>query len=444
MATYQYHYGFGNEHQTECIPGALPLVQTNPQKVPLGLYAEQISGSTFVSEGSSLLRSWLYKKLPSVAIEDFKLTKLAKNWHTPGVGAADLFIDHPQTMRWSKPSSSDSSNQGGEWFDRLVTVCGTGSARIRKGAAMHLGSVSSDASSCFRNADAEMVFLPFSGSLNLETEFGGLKIGVGEIAVIPRGATFRFGKVKGGSEGAHFYLCENYGHPFQLPNRGLIGANGLANSRHFAYPQAQCFADAKGQMVTKYMGAFYQQTLGQSPLDVVAWFGNYAPYKYDLRLFNTMGSISFDHPDPSIFTVLSSPSGVAGEPELDFVIFPPRWLVGEETFRPPYFHRNVMSEYMGILYGTYDAKPGTVEQEGFAAGGGSLHNCMSPHGPELEAYRGAIASDLAPKKLTDTMAFMFESRFPWQVSSLALGADWRQNKYTECWQGFVSAKSNTE
>ncbi len=439
MTTYEYHYGFGNEHQTECVPGALPLVQSNPQKVPMGLYAEQISGSCFVSEGRSLLRSWIYKKSPSVDIKDYSSFKSAKTWLTPGAASESEFVDFPQTLRWSHLEEPFQEGKT-EWFDRFVTVCGTGSVRARKGAAVHLGKVSAEASSCFRNADAEMVLLPYNGALNLETEFGGLRIDVGEIAVLPRGVSFRFGK----SQGSDVYLCENYGSPFQLPNRGLIGANGLANPRHFAYPKAQCFMDVSGLMFTKYMGSFYQQEISRSPLDVVAWFGNYAPYKYDLRLFNTMGSISFDHPDPSIFTVLSSASGVSGEPDLDFVIFPPRWLVGEETFRPPYFHRNVMSEYMGILYGTYDAKPGTKNGDGFHPGGGSLHNCMSPHGPELEAYKSAVDADLAPEKLADTMAFMLESRFPWQVSNQAMQASWRQAKYTDCWRGFEPAavKSN--
>ena len=269
---------------------------------------------------------------------------------------------------------------------------------------------------------------------------GGLSISVGEIAVIPRGIVFSFAS----GSSAKVYICENFGHPFRLPDRGLIGANGLASPRHFAYPQAQCFDDAPGELITKYQGGFYSQKLGRSPLDVVAWFGNYAPYKYDLRLFNTMGSISFDHPDPSIFTVLSSPSGVRGEPDLDFVIFPPRWLVGEETFRPPYFHRNVMSEYMGLLYGTYDAKPGSQKDQGggFEPGGGSLHNCMSAHGPELSAYSEAVSSELKPQKLSDTMAFMFESRHPWQITQAAMQVPWRQKNYTQCWQGFPAAKTH--
>lgn len=182
-------------------------------------------------------------------------------------------------------------------------------------------------------------------------------------------------------------------------------------------------------MVAKFAGNLWNCEIGHSPLDVVAWHGNLAPYKYDLRKFNTIGSISYDHPDPSIFTVLTSPSAEAGVANCDFAIFPERWMVAENTFRPPWYHRNFMSEYMGLVYGQYDAK-----EEGFIPGGGSLHNCMSAHGPDLDAFEKATNSDLKPQKYTDTLAFMFESRYLMRPSKFAMESDALQKDYYKVWQ----------
>ena len=171
-------------------------------------------------------------------------------------------------------------------------------------------------------------------------------------------------------------------------------------------------------------------------IDVVGWHGNYAPYKYDLTRFNTMNTVSFDHPDPSIFTVLTSPSAKPGTANVDFVIFPPRWMVGEDTFRPPYFHRNVMSEYMGLINGVYDAKPAG----GFEPGGGSLHNCMTPHGPETEAFNAASNAKLKPEYLGSTLAFMFESSLVYSPTRHGLETPALQKNYLNCWRGMKRGK----
>jgi homogentisate 1,2-dioxygenase len=259
------------------------------------------------------------------------------------------------------------------------------------------------------------------------TELGIIEIGSGEICVIPRGLKFRVELPDGDARG---YICENYGAQFRLPDLGPIGANGLANARDFETPAAW-FEDREGEfsLTAKFGGNLWSCAIEHSPMDVVGWHGNYAPYKYDLRRFNTIGSISFDHPDPSIFTVLTSPSGDAGIANCDFVIFPDRWLVQENTFRPPWYHRNVMSEYMGLCYGQYDAK-----EEGFVAGGGSLHNCMSAHGPDLDAFEKASNMELKPQKLSGTMAFMFESRYIIRPTRFAMETSELQPEYFEVWQ----------
>jgi homogentisate 1,2-dioxygenase len=187
----------------------------------------------------------------------------------------------------------------------------------------------------------------------------------------------------------------------------------------------------KCQVVAKFMGGLWASEFAHSPLDVVAWHGSYVPYKYDLARFMTLGTISFDHPDPSLFTVLTSPSERAGVANVDFVIFPPRWQVAEDTFRPPWFHRNVMSELMGLVHGVYDAKA-----EGFLPGGVSIHNCLSAHGPDLATFERASSEALAPRKIENSLAFMWESRHVWQPTRFAMSAPELQQDYDKVWDGF--------
>jgi homogentisate 1,2-dioxygenase len=282
----------------------------------------------------------------------------------------------------------------------------------------------------FVNADAEMLIIPQQGALHLFTEMGRMDLAPGWIGVVPRGVRFKV-EVEGECRG---YMTENFGALFRLPELGPIGANGLANPRDFETPVA-AFEDADGEheVIQKYLGHLWTTTLDHSPLDVVAWHGNLAPYRYELARFNTIGTVSFDHPDPSIFTVLTSPSETPGRANADFVIFPPRWMVGEDTFRPPWFHRNVMSEAMGLIHGAYDAKEG-----GFAPGGLSLHNLMSGHGPDVDAWKKASEAELRPVKIDNTMAFMVESCWPYVPTRFAL--DRAQPDYDACWADFPKAR----
>jgi len=304
-----------------------------------------------------------------------------------------------------------------------------GDVHTQTGMAAHIYQVTAPMDEeVFYNADGELLIVPEIGKLHIFTELGRLEIGAAEIAVIPRGTKFKVAPVAGPSRG---YVCENYGAKFTLPERGPIGANCLANPRDFKTPVAAFEdRDEPHRLTVKWSGGFYQTEIGHSPLDVVAWHGNYAPYKYDLRTYSPVGSIAFDHPDPSIFTVLTAPSGEAGTANIDFVIFPERWMVAENSFRPPWYHMNIMSEFMGLIYGQYDAK-----EEGFSPGGMSLHNCMLPHGPDASAFEKASSAPLTPVKLTNTLAFMFETRFAQQLTAYAAELPTLQENYAGCWAG---------
>ncbi|HEX8248114.1 MAG TPA: homogentisate 1,2-dioxygenase [Pyrinomonadaceae bacterium] len=416
-----YQSGFGNEFATEAAKGALPVGQNSPQKAPLGLYAEQFSGTAFTAPRALNKRTWTYRIRPSVLHKPFRQieNKLLKS------SPFDEIVTTPNQLRWNPLPLPDAET---DFVDGLTTIAGNGDLFSQTGIAVHIYRANKSMDErFFYNADGEMLIVPEKGRLGILTELGALRVGAGEIAVIPRGLKFR---VALGDAQVRGYICENYGAQLRLPDLGPIGANGLANARDFETPVAW-FEDREGEMeiVAKFGGNLWACETDHSPLDVVAWHGNYAPYKYDLRKFNTIGSISFDHPDPSIFTVLTSPSGEAGTANVDFVIFPDRWLVAENTFRPPWYHRNIMSEYMGLVYGQYDAK-----EEGFVAGGGSLHNQMSAHGPDLDAFEKASNADLQPQKLSGTMAFMFESRYIIRPTRFAMETDALQPEYFEVWQ----------
>ncbi|TCZ63270.1 homogentisate 1,2-dioxygenase [Roseicella aquatilis] len=412
-----YMTGFGNGFETEALPGALPVGRNSPQRCAYGLYAEQLSGSPFTAPRASNERSWLYRIRPTVAHWGRFERADAGLWRTAPCAEVEMPI---QPLRWNPVPIP---GEGLTFLDGVRTITTAGDAAAQSGMAAHVYvATRSMTDEVFYNADAEMLFVPQQGALRLATEFGIIDIAPGEIAVVPRGVKFRAELPAGPARG---YLCENYGGAFTLPERGPIGANCLANPRDFLTPVA-AYEDREvpTRMVVKWGGNLWATTLAASPLDVVAWHGNYAPYKYDLRRYSPVGPVLFDHADPSIFTVLTAPSETPGTANIDFVIFPDRWMVAENTFRPPWYHMNIMSEFMGLIYGQYDAKP-----QGFLPGGFSLHNCMLPHGPDREAFEGASNAPLAPHKLEGTMAFMFETRFPQRVTRYAAELPERQQEY---------------
>lgn len=416
METLLYQSGFGNEFATEALSGALPIGQNSPQQAPFGLYAEQLSGTAFTAPRFANRRSWLYRIRPSVLHKPFqqisnRLLRSAPFNELPPT---------PNQLRWDAlPLPTEPT----DFVNGLTTIAGN------DGIAIHIYAANrSMQDRYFYNADGELLIVPELGGLRFHTELGILEIAPKEICVIPRGVKFRVELLDKEARG---YVCENYGALFTLPDLGPIGANGLANPRDFQIPVA-AFEDVEGEfkLIAKFCGNLWEAEIGHSPLNVVAWHGNFAPYKYDLARFNTINSVSFDHPDPSIFTVLTSPTDTPGTANCDFVIFPSRWVVAEHTFRPPYFHRNLMNEYMGLIFGVYDAK-----EKGFVPGGASLHNCMSAHGPDADTFAKASAAELTPQRYENTLAFMFESCSVIRPTKFAMETPALQSDYFECWQG---------
>ena len=410
-----YLSGFGNEFATEALVGALPIGQNSPQTCPYGLYAEQLSGTAFTAPRGANRRSWLYRIRPAAVHKPFRRLD---NGHLTNDFTA--VATPPNPLRWDPLPIPTSAT---DFVEGIVSMAGNGDPHAQQGCGIHLYAANRSMSDrFFYNADAEMLIVAQLGAIRFCTEFGIIDISPGEIAVIPRGVKLRCELPAGP---ARAFICENYGGSFTLPERGPIGANCLANPRDFLTPVAAYEdRDAASVLVVKWGGALWQTALNHSPLDVVAWHGNYAPYKYDLRRFSPVGPVLFDHADPSIFTVLTAPSDTPGTANIDFVIFPDRWTVAENTFRPPWFHMNVMSEFMGLIYGAYDAKA-----QGFVPGGFSLHNSMLPHGPDRGAFEAASAAELKPHKLENTMAFMFETRFPQRVTAYAAGLPQLQASY---------------
>jgi len=418
-----YQSGFGNQHASEALPGALPLGRNNPQQPAHGLFAELISGSAFTAPRVANLRTWMYRRRPSVQAGAFEPLPHA-HWKT---GARDGVLAPPDPMRWL-PLPLPAENEPLDFIEGLRTWVVNGDEAAQSGMAAHLVLANrSMGRKAFVNADGEMLVVPQQGRLAITTELGRLEVQPGEFALLPRGLMWKVDLPDGA---ACAYVCENYGAPFRLPELGPIGSNGLANPRDFLVPVA--FEDDAGdyELVKKYGGALWRTRLPATPFDVVAWHGNYVPCKYDTANFVVIGSISHDHPDPSIFTVLTSPSDTPGTANCDFVIFPPRWLVMEDTFRPPWYHRNLMSEFMGLVHGRYDAK-----EEGFLPGGSSLHNSMVPHGPDADAYAKGTAGPQAPYKLEGSLAFMFESRWLFRPTRLAMESGTLDRNYARCWDG---------
>ena len=421
----QYQNGFGNEYASEAVPGALPLGRNSPQRAPLDLYPELLSGTAFTAPRHENRRTWLYRGQPSVVSGRF-FPKEQAYWHS---GGDRQLVAPPEPLRWH-PKRFDNADT--DFIDGMQTLAVSGDTELQQGVAAHVYTAAhSMVRRALVNADGEMLIVPQHGRLLLTTEMGMLEIMPGEIGLIPRGVAFKVELPDGPSLG---YVCENYGAHFRLPELGPIGSNGLANPRDFQAPIAH-FEKSEGayEIVKKYGGRFWSGQQKQSPFNVVAWHGNLAPVKYNTANFMTIGSISFDHPDPSIFTVLTSPSERQGSANCDFVIFPPRWLVMENTFRPPWYHRNTMSEFMGLVYGEYDAKPG-----GFKPGGASLHNSMVPHGPDEEAFNKATGAELKPQKIDNTLAFMFESRWKFMPTEYAMQCPELDHQYADCWANLKS------
>ena len=420
-ADLRYLAGFGNQHQTEAVEGALPRGQNSPQRAPYGLYAEQMSGTAFTEPRAVNRRSWLYRIRPSAAHPPFQRVEGRTFRSAPLEGVAN-----PNRLRWDPLPRNGS---GVDFLDSVYTVAANGDVLQRQGIAVHLYCATASMDKRYLgNADGELLIVPQDGDILLHTEFGRLLLAPGQFAVVPRAVRFRVEILDSVAAG---YICENYGSPFTLPELGPLGANALAHARHFRYPVA-AYEDVEDrvEVVQKFGGNLWSAEYDHSPLDVVAWHGSHAPYLYDLEDFNAFGTVGYDHPDPSLYTVLTSPSDTPGQANVDFVAFPPRWMVPEHTFRPPHFHRNVMTEFMGLVRGVHDSKA-----EGFVPGGASLHNMWAAHGPDRETFETASAAELRPQKLEGSLPFMFETRWPLIVTEHAFDASHRQRDYDTSWAG---------
>jgi homogentisate 1,2-dioxygenase len=413
--------GFGNEFQSEAVAGALPVGRNSPQRAPHGLYAEALSGTAFTAPRAVNRRTWMYRRRPCVVAGAYVPCEHA-TWRSGANGAGAAMP--PDPLRWAPIEVPE--DRALDFVDGLHTVVANGDPDAQTGMAAHLALCNRSMQRALVNADGEMLIVPQQGALTVTTELGVLQVAPGEIVLVPRGMAFKVG-VSGPTRA---YVCENYGAAFRLPELGPIGSNGLANARDFIAPHAAYEADGGPVEIVRKFGGRLWQARAANPFNVVAWHGNLVPMKYDTARFMAIGTVSFDHPDPSIFTVLTSRSDTPGTANCDFVIFPPRWMVAEDTFRPPWYHRNVMSEFMGLVHGQYDAKP-----EGFRPGGMSLHDCMVPHGPDTEAFAKASAAALTPHKLDHTLAFMFESRWRFVPTAWALEHPARDRGYADCWAG---------
>jgi homogentisate 1,2-dioxygenase len=417
-----YMPGFGNDFETEALPGALPQGQNSPQKCEYGLYAEQLSGTAFTAPRGQNERTWCYRIRPSV-----KHTGRFAKIDVPRWKSAPHVLPEVISLgqyRWDPIPHADEKLT---WVTGMRTVTTAGDVNTQTGMASHVYLVTeSMVDEYFYSADGELLVVPQEGKLRFSTELGIIDLEPKEIAILPRGLVYRVEVLEGPCRG---FVCENYGQKFDLPNRGPIGANCLANPRDFKCPVA-AFEDREvpSRVILKWCGQFHETHIDHSPLDIVAWHGNYCAYKYDLRTYSPVGAILFDHPDPSIFTVLTAPSGQEGTANIDFVLFRERWMVAEHSFRPPWYHKNIMSELMGNIYGVYDAKP-----KGFAPGGMSLHNCMLPHGPDRNAFEHGSNEPMQPHFQAETMSFMFETRFPQHLTEWAAGHAPLQDDYIDCW-----------
>ena len=414
-----YQAGFGNSFSTEAAKGALPVGRNSPQRAPRGLYTEVLS---FTAPRAENLSAWVYRLRPSAMQLPYR--RLANGLVRSG--PFDEAETSPNRLRWNPLPIPQKPT---DFVDGLATIAGSGDPAAHAGIAVHVYCANrSMTDRYFSTADGELMLVPQQGSLLVFSELGKIEVQPGEIAVIPRGMKFKV-SVQGAVRG---YVCENYGAHFRLPELGPIGAQGLAQKRDFQAPVA-AFEERGGgcELVQKFLGKLWAAEARHSPLDVVAWHGNGAPYKYDLARFMAVNTVTFDHADPSIFTVLTSPSGSPGVANCDFVIFPPRWQVAEHTFRPPWFHRNVMSELMGLVHGAYESKAA-----GFLPGGVSIHNCMQPHGPDVPTFDKGSAAELKPHRIENSLAFMWESRYVYRPTKFALATPQLQKNYDAVWSGF--------
>lgn len=415
--------------RTEAIEGALPIAQSTPQRPPYGLYTEKISGSAFQAARHDNQQTWLYRIIPSASHQPFDLKPSNDDERSGNFNAYGELVYVPTQSRWD-PFDLDHKS---DWTHSMHLLCAAGDVATKSGMGyfIYTAGQSMDLKSAFSSTDGELLIIPQTGVLDIKTELGNLLVRPLEVCVIPRGIKYNVSLPEGPARG---YALELHQGVFTLPNLGPLGSFGCANTRDFQIPVAAYDDDTENseyKIINKFNGRLYETVQDHSPFDVVSWHGTYFPYKYDLGRFMLVGSISYDHPDPSIFTLLTSSEGVA-----EIAIFPPRWLVMENTFRPPWFHRNTMAELMGLIQGEYDAR----QDGGFRPGGVSLHNTMAGHGPDSVTHARASEVDLVPQRVGEgSMAFVIETPLILGLSQWAWTSEKRQGDYSaKTWLGLKS------
>lgn len=414
---YTYLEGFGNYHHSEAFPGANPIGMNSPQKPALGLLTERISGSSFTAPRDHNLQTWLYRTVSSLSHSEYTL-----------YGTEDSTTGHitPNSYLWPSFQTSDD-----DWTSQRL-LSSTGDANTKTGLAIRLYAISKDMqpNTVFSSLDGDMLIIPQAGgSLDIQTELGKLLVRPNEIAVIPRGVRHRITLPNGPTRG---YICELFQGHFRLPELGPIGSCSLANQRDFQIPtaiydgklEADIAVPNRGSdwtIISRMASKLWSCTQDHTPFDVAGWHGTFYPYKYDLGRFSILGSILFDHPDPSIFTVLTAPSNrEPGTSVVDFAIIPPRWNMMEDTYWPPYYHRNTMSEFSGPI--VYDQAHEWHKEHSFKPYGAQLNGTMTAHGPSKEVHQAARESDLKPKKvgMEGLTIFLLETECPMRVQNWAV------------------------
>ncbi|KAH9874017.1 hypothetical protein IAQ61_004645 [Plenodomus lingam] len=413
---YNYQAGWGNRHQSEVIPGTLPVAQNNPQEVRFGLYTEGITYSAFAAPRAHNYSTYMYRCRPAAAHNGYVPFESKSNIQNCFLSLNPKVATLPEQAEW-RPFPLPKEEEKIDFANGLHTLAGSGDPNIREGLALYVYMINSSMERrAFCNADGDFLICAQLGTLDIVTEMGKIFLQPGEICVIQRGIRFCM-NLAPDTKVARGYITEVWGSMWELPDLGPLGGHGLANPRDFLYPVAAIDDNlhVDWQIVNKINGELVAIQQDHSPFDLVAWHGNVVPYKYDLTKFSSQNSTSIDHTDPSIFTVLTAKSRDPLTPLADFLWFGPRWDVATNTFRLPYFHRNSASEFLACLYGQ-----GLGRSDDFQPGGGSFEGGHTPHGGFHEGYQhGMRIHESQPEKiLTEQLTIMIES------SRLFLWTEW--------------------
>ncbi|KAK0434287.1 homogentisate 1,2-dioxygenase [Armillaria borealis] len=395
---YKYQVGFGNRFASEAIPGILPQGQNHPQKNKYGLYMEGMTGSPFVAPRPQNLHAFMYRIRPSLDHKKFVRLPDSPDMESNFLPTNPKVHISPTQLNWAPPPFPSSKDEV-DFIAGLKTIGGNGEPTAREGLALHIYLANADMKNkAFCDSDGDMLVVPQQGRLDVQTEFGRMMVRPGELMVIQKGMKFKVSLPDGPSRG---YVQEIFGSHFELPDLGPIGGHGMANPRDFEVPLASFEID-ETSWEGKIGGQLFSAAQDHIPFDVVAWQGNYVPYKYAMEKFIFVGSVSKDHLDPSVFTVLTAKSKATGIPLVEILTVSERWNVASDTFRPPYYHRNNATEILCFISGERGGR--------YVPGGIVLQTVFCPHGPPPEVHKAAIVAELKPERISKgSMAIAIET-----------------------------------